>query len=134
MEHTFLEYVLVGILVFVVVIAGLTLLSPVFMQSGITEGDIYSMEFQEAHTSMVMLPIVSSNGKTTTTTLIPYFFHYPDEWIVNIKAFNKNKNDFDTATFYVHEKVYDTLKIGDRFKFDDTKGYDTEPVIKERQK
>ena len=38
----------------------------------ITEGEVYEKEYREAHTTVMMLPLVISNGKTTKTTMIPF--------------------------------------------------------------
>ena len=48
--------------------------------NAITEGEVYEKEYREEYTTVMMLPLVISNGKTTTTKMIPYFVHYPDRY------------------------------------------------------
>lgn len=39
----------------------------------ITEGEVISKEFTPAHTQIMFIPIVHTNGKTSYTTLIPFY-------------------------------------------------------------
>lgn len=97
----------------------------------ITEGEVYEKEYREAHTSLMMLPLVVSNGKTTTTTIVPYIVYYPDRYVIHIRAFVDN--EWVTEDFYVSEEVYNSINIGDMFVFDEDRGDLTEePYTKER--
>lgn len=97
----------------------------------ITEGEVYEKEYREAHTSLMMLPLVMSNGKTTTTTIVPYIVYYPDRYVIHIRAFVDN--EWVTEDFYVSEEVYNSINIGDMFVFDEDRGDLTEePYTKER--
>lgn len=100
--------------------------------SAITEGEVYKKEYREAHTSVMMLPLVISNGKTTTTNMIPYFVHYPDRYVVFIKAYQDN--EWKTEDFYVSKEVYDTINVGNMFLYDEGRGdLQDEPCTKERK-
>lgn len=53
----------------------------------LTEGEIYDKNFSAAHSQVLTLPTVHSNGKTTYTTTMPYIRYYPDTYSVSIRAF-----------------------------------------------
>lgn len=55
------------------------------------EGEVYEKNFTEAHSQVLMLPLVHSNGKTTYTTLIPYILYYPDTYSICIRDFQDDK-------------------------------------------
>lgn len=100
--------------------------------NAITEGEVYEKQHREAHSQLVMMPIVITNGKTTTTTIIPYYISYPDRYVVFIKAFRDG--EWVTEDFYVSKDVYDTVNIGDMFVFDEDRGdMKDEPYTKERK-
>lgn len=58
--------------------------------SKITEGEIYKKDYQPEETIMIMTPMIHTNGKSSYTTYIPMFYHYPDRWCIWIKATEKN--------------------------------------------
>ena len=99
----------------------------------ITEGEIYKREYREARTVVQLLPLVTSNGKTTTTVLVPWMVHYPERYVVHIKSFIND--EWQTEDFYVSREVYDSVKIGDMFCYDSERGdLNNEPYTKERKK
>lgn len=98
----------------------------------ITHGEVYEKEHREAHNTVMVLPLVISNGKTTSTIMIPYIVHYPERWVIFIKAFNGE--EWVTEDFYVSKDVFDTVQVGDMFEFDEDRGdLEDEPYTKERQ-
>ena len=98
----------------------------------ITEGEVYEKEYREAHTTVMMLPLVISNGKTTKTTMIPFLVHYPDRYVIFIKAYQDE--EWKTEDFYVSKEVYDSINIGDMFLYDEERGdLQDEPYTKERK-
>ena len=98
----------------------------------ITEGEVYKKEYREEHTTVMMLPLVISNGKTTTTTMIPYLVHYPDRYVIFIKAYQDE--EWKTEVFYVSKENYDNINIGDMFIYDEERGdLQDEPYTKERK-
>lgn len=98
----------------------------------ITEGEVYQKEYREAYTTVMILPFVISNGKTTKTYAVPYFVHYPDRYVVFIKAYQDG--EWKTEDFYVSKEVYDTINIGDMFLYDKDRGdLQDEPYTKKRK-
>ena len=98
----------------------------------LTEGEVYEKEFKEARTQVMMIPIVISNGKSSTTRLIPYMYHYPDRWIVRIRDPNGD-GTYVTDEYYTTKEVYDSLDIGDTFCFDPNRDFENEPYTREQQ-
>ena len=97
----------------------------------ITEGEVCEKRYEKAHTTVMMLPLAISNGKTTTTMVMPYLVSYPERYVVFIKAYQND--EWKTEDFYVSKEVYDTINIGDMFLYDEERGdLQDEPYTKER--
>lgn len=110
----------------------LTLMLLCGCSSKITEGEVYKKEHREAYTTTMIFPLVISNGKTTTTMMIPYFVHYPERYVIHITAFQDG--EWVTEDFYVDKDVYDSINVGDMFLFDEDRGdMEDEPYTKERK-
>lgn len=100
--------------------------------NNITHGEVYKKEYREAFTTVMFMPLIISNGKTTTTTLIPYVVSYPDRYVLFIRDYQDG--EWITEDFFVSKEVYDQVKIGDMFEFDETRGdLKDEPYTKEKQ-
>ena len=101
--------------------------------NAIAEGEVYKKEYRAAHTRVRMMPLTVFNGKTSSTTMIPYVVRYPDRYVVFIKAYQNEK--WVTEDFYVSKEVYDSIDIGDMFLYDESRGdLQEEPYTKERKK
>ena len=99
----------------------------------ITEGEVYEKEYKKASIMTIMQPVIISNGKTTTTMMIPYMIRYPDRYVIRIKAYCEDR--WETEDFYVSKSVYDEINIGDMFYFDAERGdLDDEPYTKTRKR
>lgn len=99
----------------------------------INEGDIYEKEFKPEYTTVSVFPMTISNGKTVTTIMVPYTIHYPDRWVIYIKAYDEEACKWINEYFYVSEEVYDSVDIGDYFVFDEDMGTRDEPYTKTRK-
>lgn len=100
--------------------------------NNLTHGEVYEKEYREAHVSVVILPLTVSNGKSTTTIMVPYMFRYPDRWAIHIREFNGE--EWVTEDFYVSKEIYDAIEIGDMFEYDEGRGdLQEEPYTKEKQ-
>lgn len=95
------------------------------------EGEVYEKEFKPAYTQTLFIPLVISNGKSSTTTLVPYFYHYPDRYVIRIKAFKDN--DWLTNEIYVTQNVYDSIVIGSEFKYVEGRDLLDEPYTREKK-
>lgn len=101
--------------------------------SKITEGEVVKKDFTPEHTQVVMVPFCVSNGKTVTTTLIPYVYHYSDKWAVTIQKYDAETDAMLTATYRVTEKVYDAVEIGAEFVWDEDMTPGTPEYTRERE-
>ena len=98
----------------------------------ITSGEVYDKEHRDAFVTVSMYPVVTYNGKTSTTTMVPYTVYYPERWVIFIKSFEDG--EWLTEDFYVSETVYNSINIGDMFEYDENRGDLTdEPYTKEKQ-
>lgn len=117
-----MDGLIVLIIILGVVLVGGTIWALIifFKPPKITEGEVYEKEFIPAYNQMMIIPIVISNGKTTTTMMIPYMYYYPDSWVIKIKDFQDNK--WVTEDFYVSEEIYNAVTIGSEFKYQPDRG------------
>lgn len=109
----------------------LALIMLISCSDSINEGDVYEKEFKPEYTTVSVLPMTISNGKTVTTIMVPYTIHYPDRWVIYIKAYDEETRKWITEDFYVSEEVYDSVNIGDYFVFDEDMGTRDEPYTKQ---
>lgn len=117
-----------------IVLAVVLLLSLTACSSKITSGEVVKKSFTPAHSELRMIPIVISNGKTFTTIVIPYTYHYSDCWEITIAAWDEEEKKMQTATYRVTEKVYEAVEIGAEFVYDkDMKPIEPE-YTREKQK
>jgi ABC-type glycerol-3-phosphate transport system substrate-binding protein len=84
----------------------------------ITSGEVIDKKYTEAHTTVRMVPLVMSNGKTTTTMIVPYVYHYADKWEITIRQWDADGGSEVTATYRVTEEVYDAVNLHDEFVYD----------------
>lgn len=82
----------------------------------INEGEVYEKEHHPACTTIIIMPVVISAGKTFRTILMPIPFFYPEKWHISYKAFNEKENRWDTATVWVNKSVFDAVEIGHWYK------------------
>ena len=98
----------------------------------ITHGEVYKKEYRRAYTTVMMLPLVISTGKVTTTTIFPYTVHYPERYVIHIKDFNGE--EWITEDFYVSKDTFDQVSVGHMFEYDESRGDLTdEPYTKEKK-
>lgn len=80
----------------------------------IKEGEIESKEFHPASTVMAMMPVTTSNGRSSTTDLVPMFFYYPDSYSIRIKKFTGKQ--WEHTTYWVDSYTYSNATIGGYYK------------------
>lgn len=83
----------------------------------ITQGEVVDKQFTPAHTSTRVVPIVRSNGKTTTVTPVTFFYHYPDTYEITISGADKNGNQ-QKAVYRVTKEVFEAVEMGAEFIYD----------------
>jgi hypothetical protein len=95
------------------------------------EGDVVEKWYEPTNTYVALMPLVISNGKTTTTMMIPYVITDYEDWCVKIKG--KYKDEERIETIYVSQKQYECLSIGSHLKFTDDCSMSDENNHKVRQ-
>ena len=90
----------------------------------ITEGEVISKEFTPAHTQIMFIPIVHTNGTTSYTTLVPFIYYYNDKWEVTIQQYDDEQKEMLSATYRITEEVFDAVTIGSEFVYSN----DMEPL------
>lgn len=96
------------------------LLSVTGCKKKITSGEVIEKNYTPAHTSVNVVPIITTNGKSTYTFFVPYTYYYPDKWEITIQAWNEENSEMQYATFRVDESVYDKVEIGAEFVYDES--------------
>ena len=83
----------------------------------VTSGEVVGKEYQPAYNTTAFMPIVISNGKTTTTTMVPYVIRYSDNWFITIYGYSEKDNKYIEETHRVTKEVYDSVEIGSYFEY-----------------
>lgn len=76
--------------------------------------------------------MVHTDGKTSYTTLIPYVYSYSDSYEIDIRDYNEEKKEYDTATYYVTEEVYNQCEIGSIFKYEKDRDFTEIPHTRKK--
>lgn len=80
----------------------------------ITSGKVYEKEFIPAHEETQLMPIISSNGKTTKTILIPQTRNVPDKWYIKIQSEKPDEDGkYQKETYCVSEDIFNQYEVGD---------------------
>lgn len=70
------------------------------------------------------------NGKTIMS--IPYIIHHPESWSLDLR--DEDQGKYKEYTVYLKdEKVWQEIKVGDYFVWNEDVCFDCEPTTKERQ-
>lgn len=84
----------------------------------ITSGEVVEKSYTPAYSTVRIIPLFISNGKTSRVMPIPYVYHYSDKWEVTIAAWDEKEKKMQTATYRVTEEVYEAVEIGAEFVYD----------------
>lgn len=89
----------------------------------LTEGEVYAKQFIEAHSDVgsVRLSFWNPATKVNKIFTVPRTYYYPDAYAIHIRAIQDN--EWVTAVYYVPEDVYNSVSVGDTFKYE--KGRDS---------
>lgn len=114
------------------IIAVLVMLTLVGCGNAITSGEVVRKTYTPAHTQIVMIPLIRTNGKVTHTTMIPMVYHYNDRWDITIQRVSAD-GSIMTASFRVTEEVYDATDIGAEFEYNKDYAPNEPEYTRERQ-
>lgn len=98
----------------------------------ISRGEVIEKEFVPAHTSMMIIPVVRTNGKTTSTTMIPYVYYYADRYTIKIAGYDKD-GEHCSAAYRVTKEVFDAVELGAEFEYVKEMKPDYPEYTRERQ-
>lgn len=101
-----------------VLLMGLLVFGLYGCSTNITSGEVVDKTFTPAHVQTVIVPTHISNGKTSTTIMVPYTYYYSDTWRIKIQQYTE-EDGYLTATYRVTEDVYNTVSIGDQFEWNE---------------
>lgn len=65
------------------------------------------------------------------TTVMPYVYYYSDSYEIDIRDYNEEEKEYDTATYYVTEEVYNQCEIGSIFKYEKGRDFNEIPYTRE---
>lgn len=81
------------------------------------EGYVVEKWYEPTRTYVTLMPLVISNGKSTTTIMMPYVITDYEDWCIKIKG--KYKDEERIETIYISQQQYDCMSIGDYLKLTD---------------
>lgn len=84
----------------------------------ITSGEVVEKNYTPAHSEVRLIPLVLSNGKSSSVVVAPYTYYYSDRWTVTIAAWDEEAKKMQSATYRVTEEVYEAIEIGAEFVYD----------------
>lgn len=62
----------------------------------ITSGEVVEKSYTPAYSTVRIIPLFISNGKTSRVMPIPYVYHYSDKWEVTIAAWDEKEKKMQT--------------------------------------
>lgn len=54
-------------------------------------------------------------------------YHYSDSYKIDIRDYNEKEKEYDTATYYVTEEIYNQCEIGSIFKYEKGRDFNEIP-------
>jgi hypothetical protein len=96
------------------------------------EGRVVGMRYEPANTQVMMMPVVISNGRTTTTMIVPYYIYDDEDWVLTVTGTLENGKQ-RTEDWYISRSAYESLEIGDEVCTTDCGASRNDPHRKERK-
>lgn len=98
----------------------------------LTKGEVIDKEYNPAYRQLVLMPVHIYNGKTSTMIMVPYWIFHEENWKIEIKCIEKDCNT--KQTYYITEKLYNEIKIGDIYEYNEKTDLKKEPTFKTKEK
>ena len=95
------------------------------------EGIVVGRHYEPTEQNMVIMPLIMSNGKTTTTMMIPYFVTDYEDYVLHIKGVYKGEEVIEQV--YVTKDCYERLQNGGTWYKDDSCSFSDDNNTKERR-
>ena len=78
------------------------------------EGTVVNKHYEPMEQNLIVMPLIISNGKTTTTMMIPYFITDNEDYVLHIKGIYKGEEVIEQV--YTSKEYYEQMQNGDRWK------------------
>ncbi len=99
----------------------------------IDSGEVYDKQHEPAEDLVVMIPMVTSSGGTSTTTLLPSVVQEDEQWILSIRQWNEGEQRFDTNRLFVTPELFEQVAVGDWYPRCTECGVEKKPQGKPRE-
>lgn len=96
------------------------------------EGKVIHKKHHTERKQLLMIPIVTSDGKSTTTVMTPIWITHPETWSVDVQNWDKEDEEFVEERFYLSKEAFDGIELGDWFKFNSNLHLKDRPEIREK--
>lgn len=83
----------------------------------IEEGTIVGKWHEDPSVYVMVMPMVISTGKTTTTTMIPYTIYDGEDFCIRVRGLNKKGKEVE-KTYYLDRYNWEKLSEGDSICID----------------
>ena len=77
------------------------------------EGTVVNKHYEPMEKNLIIMPLVTSNGKTTTTIMMPYLVTDNEDYVLHIKGIHKGEEV--TEKVYTSKGCYESMKNGDKW-------------------
>lgn len=77
------------------------------------EGTVVNKHYEPTEQNLVIMPLIMSNGKTTTTMMIPYFVTDNEDYVLHIKGIYKGEEVIEQV--YTSKECYEQMQNGDKW-------------------
>lgn len=84
----------------------------------INEGEIYEKIYEPEKKEIVLIPIINVVGYAIIMTPVPMLVYDDTDFIIKIRKYNEEKNDYDSGACYLDSLTFNKVKVGDWFFFD----------------
>lgn len=78
-------------------------------------GDIVDKIYEPEDWYIMCMPMIISDGKTTTIIPMWYWIYDDPDWIIKIRYYDFKRNKDRTKIYYVNKDTYEKYKLGDLF-------------------
>jgi len=97
----------------------------------LNEGTVVGKHYEPMQQNMMLMPMVMSNGKTTTTMMIPYFVTDNEDYVLHIKGTYKGEEVIEQV--YTSKECYEKMQNGDTWTKTDYCSFSDNNNTKERR-
>lgn len=97
----------------------------------LTQGEVIEKKFTPAHSEVMIIPMVTTDGKNTSITNVLYIYYYSDTYKITIRDYIDNEEQ--TATYRVTQEVYDSVDVGNEFIYSEEYEPDEPEYTREEQ-